>query len=87
METEARSQVRVGKFPFRFGFLVMLIALCSCHIILSHGPSVRLHPDVHYEVGENTDCLACHHWDRSPEGPAISHPIVPGCLKCHNDEV
>ncbi len=74
-------------FTWRCVLLVMLITLCSCHIILSHGPSVHLHPDTHHGVGENTDCLACHHRDRNPVGPPISHLIVPNCLKCHSDEV
>jgi hypothetical protein len=55
------------------------------HYLGLHGPSVRSSPAIHEGVTEDADCLACHHPERDPVGPATSHPQFTGCLKCHND--
>lgn len=55
------------------------------HYMGFHGPSIRLHPDIHEGVTEDQQCLECHHPDRNPVGPPTSHPQFTGCIKCHND--
>ena len=71
-------------------FSLAMIMLGGCayrHYLGMHGPSVRNHPGIHEGVTEDSECLQCHHADRSPMGPPTSHPKFTGCLKCHNDAV
>lgn len=49
-----------------------------------HGRSIRLYPDVHESVVEDSQCLECQHPD-NPKGPASTHPNFKGCINCHND--
>jgi len=67
------------------GILLFSSACAYRHYLGMHGPSVVAFPDIHENVTEDQDCLGCHHPERSPAGPATSHPDFSGCLKCHND--
>jgi len=77
------------KRMIRILFLILwLTTLAGCayrHYMGFHGPSIRLHPDIHEGVTEDRQCLECHHPDRNPVGPPTSHPQFTGCIKCHND--
>jgi hypothetical protein len=63
--------------------LSILLGCTSRHYLGFHGPSIKLHPDVH----EDDECLECHGPDSDSDGRPTSHPDFTGCLKCHNDEV
>ena len=68
--------------------LLSLLLICGCaykHYLGMHGPTIKAYPDIHEDVQEDTQCLACHDPEKDPQGPATSHPGFKGCLKCHND--
>ncbi len=71
------------------GALVMCFASgCTYRYYLGiHGPSIRLHPEVHQGFKMDSECLRCHHPDRDPVGPPTTHPGFTGCLKCHDDSL
>jgi hypothetical protein len=79
------------KWVFMAGMLMLDLVFwsgCAYHYCMGmHGPSIRLHPEVHQGFKENGECLSCHHLDPDPRGPPTTHPGFVGCLKCHNDEV
>jgi hypothetical protein len=71
-----------------FLIIISLILMCGCayrHYMGMHGSSIKTYPDIHGDVKEDTQCLACHDPDKDPQGPVTSHPGFKGCLKCHND--
>jgi hypothetical protein len=70
------------------GSVMALVLLNGCayrYYLGMHGPSIKLFPETHQGITEDTDCLGCHHPDENLEGPPTSHPDFTGCLKCHND--
>jgi hypothetical protein len=71
------------------GLLIILFASgCAYRYYLGmHGPSVKMYPDTHAGVTQDSECLTCHHPQHDPSGPPTTHPHFKGCLKCHNDEI
>ena len=73
--------------------LVLLVSLsipfgCAYRYYLGfHGPSIKLHPEVHDGLTQDGECLECHGPDSNSDGRPTTHPDFKGCLKCHNDEV
>lgn len=49
-----------------------------------HGKSIKSSLEVHDTVIQDSQCLECHHSDKS-EVPATPHPNFKVCIKCHND--
>ena len=76
---------------FNIVLLALFITLFSnCayrHYLGFHGPSINLHPDIHSGFSRDTECLECHHPDKSGKGPQTSHFNFTGCLKCHADDM
>jgi hypothetical protein len=71
-----------------FILVVTLLLVCGCayrHYLGMHGPSIKAYPDIHEDVKDDDQCLACHDPDNDPQGPGTSHPGFKGCFKCHND--
>jgi hypothetical protein len=67
---------------------VIFFSGCAYRYYLGmHGPSVKTSLDIHEGVGEDRDCLNCHHPDRKPTGPPTTHPQFTGCLECHNGDL
>ncbi len=67
-------------------YLCLAMMAGGCAYMGFHGPSVKLFPDIHAGVVEDSECLACHHPD-SGDAPPTPHPNFKGCLKCHQDNV
>lgn len=71
--------------------LMVILPVFGCYgyraYIGLHGKSIRLYPDIHEAVTEDTKCLECHHPDNPDEGPPTPHPNFKGCIKCHNDVI
>ena len=70
-----------------FVLLSLLLGCAYRHYLGFHGPSIKLHPDVHEAVAQDEECLECHSLGSDSDGRPTSHPGFTGCLKCHNDEV
>ena len=73
-------------------FIVSFVSGCAYRFYFGHyvgvnGPSIRLHPDVHAGVTQDSECLGCHDPERDPSGPPTTHAYLTGCLKCHDDEI
>jgi hypothetical protein len=68
--------------------LIFILLASGCaykHYMGLHGPSIKAFPDIHENVTQDIECLACHHPDKKTQGTATSHPGFKGCFKCHND--
>ena len=74
---------------FQLFIIALLLVMCGCayrHYLGMHGPSVRADPDIHADITNDGQCLACHApGSADTESPVTSHPGFSGCLKCHND--
>jgi len=67
------------------GITLLFLAGCGHTAYMGmHGRSIRLSPEVHENIMEDSQCLRCHHADK-PEVPLTPHPEFKGCIKCHND--
>ena len=67
-----------------------LVFSCACayrYYLGMHGPSMNAFPDIHQNMTEDRECLACHHPDQAFEAPPTSHPGFTGCFKCHSDSL
>ena len=64
--------------------LFAMLCLSVCALMGDHGKSIRRFPEIHTGVTQDDQCLECHHPDHAT-GPPCPHPILKGCITCHND--
>jgi hypothetical protein len=78
-----------GRVGILLGLLIVaVLSGCAYRYYLGmHGPSIKMYPDIHAGVTEDSECLECHHPQHEPSGPPTAHPQFKGCLKCHNDDI
>lgn len=70
-----------------YPLIVLFLFSCGIKAYLGlHGPSIKLHPDMHGDIKSSDDCLECHD-PADPSAPPTQHKDLGGCLKCHNDEL